>query len=68
MKGDKVITHFIDVSFRGNFMKELRSLREKTVEDVAKGVDDYRFWVGYVRCIDDIIGLSDDVLDKLTKE
>jgi hypothetical protein len=59
---NKVIAHAVDRTFRNNLLSELSELRKKTLEDIGSGVDDYRYWVGYLRCLDDIILASEGVM------
>ena len=62
---DKVSASVLDTSFRTNFMKKLQALKERKVEDVANGVENYQYYVGYIRAITEISEMAEDLRKEL---
>ena len=58
----------IDNSFRGNFLRAISELRQTKVEHIASGVEDYQLWVGYVRALDDVLQMAEDVIERLMND
>ena len=57
MRDNVVTARTIDLSFKSNLKAEVLALRKKTAEDIVNGVEDYRYWVGYVKALDEVLEL-----------